>query len=99
MITAGSERVCIRDDHMPPPTRRFPIPFSAISISAPTAVIQAMGTAYRSPPSTVGLAAGSSTLVTSSRPRAPSDRAATRYGAATSRTPWYVGITEVVATA
>ena len=34
------------------------------------------------------LAAGISTLVTSSRPRAPSERAATRYRAATSRTAW-----------
>src|SRR5207245_9418422 len=41
-ITAGSDRVCSRDDHMPPPTRRLPMPFSAISLSAPPAVIQAM---------------------------------------------------------
>lgn len=87
MMTAGSDRVCSRDDHMPPPTSRLPMPFSAISISAPTAVIQAMASEYLSPPSTAGLAAGRTTLMSKSRPLAPSDRAATTYFPATSRTP------------
>src|SRR5438067_10954543 len=87
MITAGSDRVCSRDDHIPPPTRRLPLPFSAISISAPTAVIQPMAMEYLSPLSTAGAAAGMTILASRKRPRAPSDRAATTYLAATSRTP------------
>ena len=63
------------------------MPLSAISISAPTAVIQAIANEYRSPPSTAGPAAGRTTLVSKSRPLAPSDRAATTYFLATSRTP------------
>src|SRR5262245_28122567 len=87
MMTAGSDLVCSRDDHRPPPTSRLPMPSSAISISAPTAVIQAMASEYRNAPRTAGAAAGRITLVKSSRPRAPSDRAASTYLPATSRTP------------
>src|SRR5207237_6262252 len=64
MITAGSDRVCSRDDHIPPPTNRFPIPFSAISISAPTAVIQPTEMEYRRPATTAGAAAGKAIMVT-----------------------------------
>jgi hypothetical protein len=87
MITAGSDRVWSRDDHIPPPTRRLPIPFSAISISAPTAVIQAMASEYRNPPRMAGPAAGRTTLRSNRLPFAPSAWAATTYFPATSRTP------------
>ena len=42
MTTAGSTPICRREDQRPPPTSRWPMPVSAISISTPTVVIHAM---------------------------------------------------------